>query len=890
MIGQTLAHYEITASLGKGGMGEVWRARDTKLEREVAIKTLASELAQDTDRLARFEREAKLLAALNHAHIASIYGLDEHAGTKFLVMELVEGGTLADRLEAGPLLIEDTLQIALQIAEALEAAHEAGVVHRDLKPANIMVTADGNVKVLDFGLAKAFAGDPNQASAAHSPALSLAMTQQGIILGTAGYMSPEQASGQATDKRADVWSFGVVLYEMLTGLPLFTGESVPHILASVLQSEPDWSRLPKNLHPRLKMLLERCLDKKLRNRYHDIADVRVDIEKVLADPEGIVSQPSEPAAAAARSKLPQLAAAVVLTAVVIGAAVWIFKPEPTLAVNRFSHVLPEGTQFTNTGRAVVAVSPDGSRMVFVANQQLHSRMMDTLESSPIPGTNETPTSPFFSPDGQWIGYWSGVDGQLKKIGVSGGAPVALTAAENPFGSPVWGSDDSIVWSQSEGIMRVSANGGVPAILIAGDGFLINPQILPDGDSVLFHVGGAGNGEIFVESLESGERRALFAGSFPRYVPTGHIVYGLNDMLFALPFDLATLEARGGPVPLVEGLQAGPMQYALSDSGSLVYVPGAGGVEAPRTLALVDRNGLVEPLNVRPAAYVMPSMSPDGSRLAVQTLNPDGTGAIWVYDLSGETQIRQLTQQGNNVRPIWTPDGERVTYASDRDGPRSIYWQTADGRGLPERLTTAEAGSVDAPQSWSGDGRHLSFVRVGGGNTRLATSGGSPRLWTLSLDADTEPSVFNDAPGAGLSAFSPDGQWLAYDIAETGRSEIYVQPFPRTGLIHQITQEGGVDPQWSSDGDELFFVRPDSGQLVAVDIRTDGAFAFGNERPLPIDGFVRQLTYRNYDVTPDDQRFLVALPVDETGGNEAARPRINIVTNWFEELKARVPTQ
>jgi len=550
--------------------------------------------------------------------------------------------------------------------------------------------------------------------------------------------------------------------------------------------------------------------------------------------------------------------------------------------------MPEDQQFVGLVRPVLAISPDGSRVVYVANEQLYLRAMDTLEPSPIPGTNETPRAPFFSPDGQWIGYWSGADFQLKKIAVSGGAPVTLTDAEIPLGRPTWGDDDTIVFSQSEGIMQVSGDGGVPDVLIAADDFNLNsPQILPDGDSILFVRGGGAAGVLAVESLESGERIDLFPGVGPRYLSTGHIVYGLDGVLLAVPFDLATLEVTGGPVSLVEGIQAPPMQYALSDSGSLVYVPGGfAASQSPRTLAFVDRNGVVETLNVRSAPYVMPSLSPDGSRIAVQTLNPDGTGTIWVYDLSGETQIRQLTQEGNNVRPIWAPDGEHITYASDRDGPRSLYWQTADGRGLPERLTMAEEGTVDAPHSWSGDGRNLSFLRVTGGNTGLATTGGVPRLWTLSLDSDAEPELIRNA-ATGLSAFSPDGQWIAYASDPTGGGEIYVGPFPPTGLVHQITQEGGTDPRWSSDGDELFFLRPD-GELVAVDIVTDGAFGFGAERPLPVDRFSRVITYRNYDITPDDELFLVVLPLEDTGTGDPTFPKFNVVTNWFEELKERVP--
>jgi serine/threonine protein kinase len=877
-----LGPYEIRDQIGAGGMGEVYRATDTNLNRQVAIKVLPAEFAQDTERLVRFKREAKTLASLNHPNIAQIYGFEKSSGIHALVMELVEGPTLGDRIAEGPIPVDEALPLARQIAEALEAAHDQGIIHRDLKPANVKLRPDGTVKVLDFGLAKAMEPAAGSSDMSQSPTLSMAATQSGIILGTAAYMSPEQARGKSVDKRADIWSFGVVLFEMLTGEHAFADEDVSMTLSKVLQQEPDFDRLSADVPARVQQALRVCLQKDPRQRGGDIAAIRLALEGVFDSP----TQAAQVVQATSQSKLPWVAA-VVLGIIVAGTAAWNLKPDPTPSVNRFYHVLPEGQQFAST-RPLVAVSPDGSRLVYVANQQLYLRAMDTLEASPIPGTNETPTAPFFSPDGQWIGYWSLTDGQLKKIALSGGAPVTLTDAKSPFGRPTWQDDGTIVWSQSEGIMQVSANGGEPQILIPVElGNLGNPQMAPDGKSVLFDVGTLVRGVVTVESLESGERKDLFPGNSPSYVSTGHIVYGLDGVLFAVPFDLATLEVTGGPVSLVEGIQDGPMQYALSDSGSLVYVPGGNaGADAPRTLGFVDRNGVVEPLDVRPAPYVQPSLSPDGTRIAVQTLSSDGTGTIWVHDLSGQTQIRLLTQEGNNVRPIWAPDGERVTYASNRDGPRSIYWQTADGRGLPERLTTADEGTVDAPQSWSRDGTTLSFVRVSGGNTGLAATGGLPRLWTLSPDSDAEPELIHDAP-TGQSALSPDGQWIAYVSTTAGSGEIFVEPYPPTGLVHQITQAGGLDPKWSSDGDELFFVRPD-GELVVVDIATNGPFGFGAERPLPVGRFSRVPTYGNYDVTPDSQRFLVVLPLDEAGTGEPARPQINVVTNWFEELKERVP--
>ena len=525
-VGSRLGHYDVTALIGEGGMGQVYQATDTKLNRQVALKILPEAFATDPDRLARFQRETQVLASLNHPNIAQIHGLEECEGTRALVLELVEGPTLADRIAQGPIPVDEALPIAKQIAEALEAAHEQGIVHRDLKPANIKVRDDGTVKVLDFGLAKALdttvEGDPSQ-----SPTLTAAATQMGVILGTAAYMSPEQAKGKTADRRSDVWAFGAVLYEMLSGRRAFVGEDVSDTLVSVFRDDPDWSALPNDVLPRVSQALQVCLQKDPTQRVRDISAIRLALEGAF---ETTVSAASEPMAVqtASQSKLPWVAA-FILGAIIAGLAVWsLTGPEPSGQVTRFSQVLPESQRFTRTGRPVVAVSPNGSRLVYVANRQLFFRAMDTLQSSPIAGTDEDPSAPFFSPDGEWIGYWSGEEGQLKKIAVSGGAAVTLCDAGNPQGRPVWGADETIVWSQGEGIMRVSANGGTPERLISGSG-LVHPQMLPGEDSVLFSIAGpgsavgAGTSEVVVQSLESDVPKTLFPGGFPRYLRTGHIV-------------------------------------------------------------------------------------------------------------------------------------------------------------------------------------------------------------------------------------------------------------------------------------------------------------------------------------------------------------------------------
>ena len=565
MVGTTISHYKVLEKIGEGGMGVVYRATDTKLNRDVALKILPEQFASDSQRMGRFQREAEVLASLDHPNIGQIYGIEEAGQTKALVLQLIEGPTLAERIAQGPIPVEDALKIALQIAEGLEAAHEKGVIHRDLKPANIKITPEGQVKILDFGLAKALEGEtPPDTNLSQSPTLTAAATQAGVILGTAAYMSPEQARGENADQRADVWAFGVVLFEMFTGRRTFEGRTVSDVLAAVLAKEPQWNSLPDNLHSRLRQLLDRCLSKEVRDRYTGVGDARVDIETVLADPGGVLVQPvAEVIQAAPKSKLPWVAA--LILAVITGVAVWNLKPtepQPVAPAARFYHELPEGQEFSNTGRPLVAVSPNGSQIVYVANLQLYLRNLGQIAARPIQGTDENPTTPFFSADGEWIGYYSDSDDQLKKIATIGGASVTLCDARNPFGAS-WGSDGTILYGQREGIMRVSANGGTPELIIPTETSetVHGPQMLPGGEWVLFTLTRTtgptrwDEAQIVVQSLESGERKVLWEkGSDARYVPTGHLLYALEDVLFALPFDVDNLEASGGSVPVIEGVR------------------------------------------------------------------------------------------------------------------------------------------------------------------------------------------------------------------------------------------------------------------------------------------------------------------------------------------------
>jgi serine/threonine-protein kinase len=904
--GTRLGPYEIVSPLGAGGMGEVYRARDTKLGREVAIKVLPEALAFDSDRIARFEREAKVLASLNHPHIAALHGMEQSSERHFLVMELVEGETLAERLRRGAMPADEALTVAQQIADALEAAHEKGIVHRDLKPANVKITPDEKVKVLDFGLAKAMepVGAGLQAgpgALTHSPTLSMMATQAGVIIGTAAYMSPEQAKGFPADQRSDVFSFGSVLYEMLTGRQPFQGDTAPDILASVLAREPDLTALPPNLNPRIAELLRRCLEKNPKRRWQAVGAVRAEIEAIAAAPR------SGPASAQAlaprlplwRRAMPTAVAALAATGLTAAVA-WNLRPSQLpLAVSRFAFTLPDGQQFTNTGRQVIAISPDGSQMVYVANQRLYVRSMAQLDPQVISGTQITQgiLNPVFSPDGRSIAFYSNADRTLKRIAISGGAAVTLGPAGALFGMS-WGPDGIAFGQGIGGIMRVSENGGKPELLVSGkdDEVTYGPQILPGGEAVLFTIpdGVAGDrwdrAQIVVQSLESGERKVIIAGgSDARYLPTGHIVYALGGTLLAVPFDLARLEVLGGPVPIVEGVSragiaTGTVHFDISDTGSLIYIPGPTFVVASAQLdiALTDRNGGVEPLNLPPGPYQYPRVSPDGKRIAFGT-DDAKEAVIWIHDLAGTSAMRRLTFGGRNRLPVWSSDDRHVAFQSDREGDLAIFWQSVDGTGTPERLTTPDPGTSHAPESWSPDGEQLLFS---------VTTGSSMSLWTLSLQ-DRKAMPFGDVQSTipSNAVFSPNGRWVAYSSNEgTGIPNVYVQPFPATGAKYQILsnqRENTNTPLWSPNGDELYYI-PRQGGFAVVRVTTEPAFAFGKPvdvpRRFPAAG---PGAPRTFDITPDG-KIVGVVAAGETESGEPTTPHIHVVLNWFEELKQRVP--
>ena len=893
--GTKLGSYEMTAAIGAGGMGEVYQAHDTKLGRDVAIKVLPEAFAHDSERLSRFQREAKMLASLNHPNIAAIYGLEEDAGRNYLVMELVPGETLRERsAREGALPLEEALGIGKQIAEALEAAHEKSIIHRDLKPANVKVTPEGKVKVLDFGLAKAFAGDAVNEEIGNSPTLSRAATMQGVILGTAAYMSPEQARGKTVDKRTDLWAFGSVLYELLTGQQAFPGETTTEILAAVLKSEPRWQVLPAATPPKISDLLRRCLQEDLNKRARDAGDLRIEIEEALAAPAGFGTPNLAPATgirALGRRALIIGVGALLLVAAIASLATWNLKPLPPQPVSRTVITLPPGQQLAGleSGPAV-ALSPDGTHLAYVARQggtqQLYLRAMDSLEARPIPGT-EGGVNPFFSPDGQWVGFFAGQ--KLKKVSVSAGAAVTISDAVFPRGAN-WGSQGMIAFARTNAsvLQQVPHGGSTPQSLTRfekGESSHRWPEFLPGGKAVLFAAGPAAgnwnNAQVAVQSVGTGERRNLIQGATqPHYALSGHLVYAQRGNLMAVPFDPQRLTAKGVAVLVVEGVLQSPTnghaQYSLSATGSLVYVPG-GLQGAQSRLVWVSRNGAEQPLAAAARAFLNPRLSPDGRRVAV-TIQEQET-QVWLYDLSRETWTR-LTFEGNsNQYPAWTQDGKRIAFQSNfqsnNEGPLNLFWQLADGSGGLERLTTSEY--TQTPNSWSPDGQLLALNEV-------SPSTGID-IWVLRLgDRKAQPFLrtpFNES----APRFSPDGRWLAYVSDESGRFEVYVQPYPGPGGKWQISTEGGTEPAWNPNGRELFYRTGD--KMMAVDIATQPTVTVGKSRMLFAGQYApTPITFPNYDVSPDGQRFLMLKPTEQA---QAAPTQINVVLNWFEELKRLAPT-
>ena len=911
MIGQTIAHYTITEKIGQGGMGEVYRATDTKLKRDVALKVLPDSFTQDPQRMGRFQREAEVLASLNHPNIAAIYGLEEAEGRRFLVLELAEGETLADRIKKGPLPVDDALEISRQIAEGLESAHEKGIIHRDLKPANVNVTPEGKVKILDFGLAKALHEEPDAADFSYSPTLTNQATREGVILGTAAYMAPEQAKGQPVDKRADIWAFGCVLYEMLTGTKTFEGESATDILGAIIHKEPNWESLPPPTPWIIRTLLRQCLSKDRDNRLHDIADARIGIEAVQRHPSE--AEESIPVASFAPVPLWRQALPWIITAMVTIAAIFVIwnpgkqsQDQTALDVVKFDIALPEthwlsgveGLQeqslsvgFQRPSRRSICFSPDGKQLVYSAitggKVQLYLRPTDQLQATPIPGT-EGGSMPFFSPEGRWIGFWA--DGKLKKVSLNGGLPVDIADA-SPWPAS-WGSNGMIVFNKPGdwGLWQVSDSGGDPQPLTKleeGETGHTSPEVLPGGKAVLFAVRNlqhkTSHTDIVVQSLETGKRQTLVkVGSHPQYVPTGHLIFARDGDLLAAPFDLDRLTLTGNPIPVMENVMqawyaitlstGAAAQVAFSQTGTLAYVPGNVYPEFPKSLVFMDRKGTVEPVVGSPkTSFASPRIAPNDQQIVYSTIYRERSA--WIFDTSRGVST-QLTFEGGAAATIWTPDGRRVAFGLRAVEEPGIYWMPADRSASMERLPTGEL-IPRGPYSWSPDGKLLAFG---------VQDQDQRDIWILDRE-EQKVHQFTDTPQNEAHAeFSQDGRYLAYSSDETGRREVYVQPYPGPGERTTISTGGGGSPLWSPDGRQLFYRR--GQEMMAVDIKTSPSFSAGKPKFLFEGDSVGNFIHRNYDITPDGEKFLMVQRFDPP--RQPAR-QIIIVQNWFEELKRLVPT-
>ena len=885
--GTRIGPYEIVAPLGAGGMGEVYRATDTKLGRQVALKVLPPAFANDVDRMARFTREVQVLASLNHPNIAAIYGIEDRA----IVMELVEGKDLA-----GPMPLDEALPIAKQIAEALEAAHEKGIVHRDLKPANIKITPQGVVKLLDFGLAKAAEPDV-PADMSNSPTMTAAMTSAGMILGTAAYMSPEQARGLPVDKRTDIWAYGVVIYELLTGKRPFPGETVSDVLAAVLKNEPDWDAVPIAM----RRLVRRCMMKDVMRRMRDIGDARHVIEDYLANP----NPASEPTVSARRSWIPWSAVLVLAISITIGCIGWWRATKPALLkpMLRLDAQLPAGTNIKlNTSGGTMALSPDGTRLALSLNgadgkRRLHVRRLDQTQAIPLPGT-ENAFTPVFSPNGDWIAF--DADGKLKKIPVEGGATLTLCDAPAVRGVS-WGDDGYIVLALNAtgSLSRVPSSGGTPSPLtklMKGERTHRWPQVLPGSQIVLFtaHSGNDTNyddANIEAVSIRTGERKTLVQGGYSgRYLPVGngrgHLVYVRENTLFAAGFEPSSLAFNGIALTVVEEVNGTARMggiFALSASGALVYLSGQ--TANTWNIYLMESSGKRQPLHATPGRYVNPRFSSDGKRLAFLIVHKNAAD-IWVKDLERDTVSRLTFLRGLIGRPVWTPDGGHILFTSSSSATPGIYWVRSDGAGAAHLLT--ERKLQETPSSISPDGKRLAFSRTEDGNSDIFTApiegdSAQPRLGKPELFLGT--SFKETSP-----VFSPDGRWLAYVSDESNRSEVYVRPFPGPGGKWQISTGGGYQPFWSKNGRELIFAAGGANayRLMVVNYTANGG-SFIAEKPHTWTEDILTSTNAgfHYDLAPDGKRAAIMLLNEDEDASKSVT-HLTFLLNFSDELQRRVP--
>jgi eukaryotic-like serine/threonine-protein kinase len=882
--GSRVGPYEIVGAIGAGGMGEVYRARDTRLHRDVAVKILPDLFAADADRVARFEREAQTLAALNHPNIAQIYGVEQRS----LIMELIEGEDLAQRLARGPLPLEEALPLARQVAEALEAAHGHGIVHRDLKPANIKVRPDGTAKILDFGLAKAVEGPAGPTGhLANSPTFTSPPrvphgatgqgTRLGVILGTAAYMSPEQARGRAVDKRTDIWAFGCVLFEMLSGRHAFAGDSVTDVIAAIVKDDPDWTALPPDVPPALRRLLQKCLRRDLRQRLQDIGDARTEIDDILAAPDPLDS-PTPPAPArGGRLTLPLAVVAGVLLAV-SGYLAWTAsRPGAPGEVVRFVVNTPPGRDLGQLTWPAVALSPDGSRMAITAGREpdtrIYLRSLDAVDVTPIEGT-AAGFNAFFSPDGQSLAFTA--DQKLKRVSLAGGQPRVIGDAE--WGGGTWGAGNVIVFTPNyaSGLWKVAADGGQPEKLTDPDpdaGELGHwwPQFLPDGRHVVYTGFSTPieRSRVMVYSMDTGARRVLVEGAaFGRVLPSGHLVYARGHGIMGAPLDLRRVEIAGPEAPLLAAstyFTNGVAQFTVASNGTLAYVPEKE-ANANAELVWLDRKGTLTQAIPPNRRYREVQVSPDGRRVAL-TID-DENRDVWTYDLERGVLGRVTSGAASEFSPRWTADGSRLIYASERP-VFQIFIKPPVG-GAPEEPLVV--GSHDAqPMAVSPDGRHLVYS-INAPATRSD-------IWIRPLTGEGQAKpLIATRYREQHAAVSPDGRWIAYTSDESGRPEVYVQAFPEPSERWQVSTDGGIAPRWGAGGLELFYVAGSAKHLVAVPLRADAGGSLAVGRPATVFEGV----FEDYDVAPDGRILLLRRDP------KAPPPAIHVVLNWFEELAARVP--
>jgi Tol biopolymer transport system component len=890
--GSQLGPYQIVCPLGAGGMGEVYRCYDSRLRREVAIKVVPEGTSTRPERMARFAREAQFLAALNHPNIASIYGFEESPTMLALVMELVEGPTLAQRLAEGPLSLEDALPILRQITEALEYAHDRGIIHRDLKPANIKIKPDGVTKVLDFGLAKALSEEIKPTDITNSPTLTSAATKAGLILGTAAYMSPEQARGKTVDRRADIWSFGAVVFEVFTGVVAFQGETTSDTLAAVIRGEPDWKLLPAKVPPEIQQLIHRCLDKDARQRLQSIGEARIAIENaagrtsaVSVSTPALVSAPTEVQAKlpAENHALKYLAGAALAALLVVAGFLVANLPRRggsgagEQSLIRFTIPPPPGTALNSVERAL-AISPDGTRIAISASTsdgpRLYLRELNTATPVPIAGA-EGGSNPMFSPDGKSLAFFTG--GKLKKISLDGGAPVTVADGIVNIAGASWGTDHNIYYSSSltSPIYRVSDSGGKPEAVTklqpdkSEQGHL-SPIVLPGAKTLLYTVFSGGNiddGAIVAQQLGSADKKIVVTKGFdPHFLAPNHLLYMRGGNLMSVSFDPGTAEASGSAIPVVQDVVmhagAGSAQYDVSRDGTLIYING-GKQATENSLVLAEHDAKPQILPVKPNLYESPRFSPDGKLLALTVRLPDAD--IWIYDLERGTLRRMTFAPGVDELPVWSPDGKRIAFASN--GRQQAFQIEVEGSGQEEPLFKNETHFH--LQSWSPDGKLIAYERVG--------SSGQYEIWMLPMEGEHKPYAYLTSQfRLNQPAFSPDGHWLAYSSNETGRGEVYVQRFPGPGEKVQVSTDGGGNPVWSHDGKHLVY--ENAGTLWAAEVIAP--FRVGKTRVLYQGDIWNDAAGPNYALAPNGKRIVLVENVkDPEGGN------VKVVINWNQELQA-----